>query len=374
MNSTTSPLRIGIIGAGRIVERAHLPVLEKLPNIAVAGLFDPDLERAQVVADQFHIPHVCRTLDELFGLGLDIALVACPNAQHASVSVAALEAKLHVLCEKPMALNSAEAQAMSLTAERTGRELMIAFANRFRPEIVALQQMIQAGVLGEVTAIRCGWLRRKGVPGVGTWFTRRELAGGGVLTDLGSHLIDLALWLSGQPTVLTTTGVFDRTLERSAAGQASWYLPGGAPAETVWDVEVSATGFIVCHGPLTIFVEVSWDCGVPYDQTYLYVRGKQGLARIKTLFGFSPSGYRPEYPLRVWQDDHPVAVSATSATDLLQPYHDQWKFFIDSLRTGRSLRSELQDSVATVQVIEGLYRSEEGSGRGTEDGRRTKDE
>ena len=373
MNSTTSPLRIGIIGAGRIVERAHLPVLAKLPEVVVAALFDSDLERAQVVADQFHIPHVCRALDELFGLGLDIALVACPNAQHASVSMAALEAQLHVLCEKPMALNSAEAQAMSLTAERTGRELMIAFANRFRPEIVALQQMIQAGVLGEVTAIRCGWLRRKGVPGVGTWFTRRELAGGGVLTDLGSHLIDLALWLSGRPTVLSTTGVFDRTLE--STGQASWYLPGGAPRETAWDVEVSATGFIVCQGqgPRTIFVEVSWDCGVPYDQTYLYVRGKQGLARIKTLFGFSPSGYRPEYPLRVWQADHPVAVSATSATDLLQPYQDQWKFFIDSLRTGRSLRSELQDSVATVQVIEGLYRSGDG-GRWTDEGRMTNDE
>jgi predicted dehydrogenase len=354
MADKNSLLRIGLIGAGRIVERAHLPVLAKLPEVVLAGLFDPDLERAQVVANQFHIPHVCRTLEELFGLGLDVALVACPNAQHASVSMAALEAHLHVLCEKPMALNSTEAQAMSLTAERTGRELMIAFANRFRPEIVVLQQMIQAGVLGEVTAIRCGWLRRKGVPGVGTWFTRRELAGGGVLTDLGSHLIDLALWLSGRPTVLTTIGVFDRTLE--STGQASWYLPG-APVETSWDVEVSATGFIVCHGPLTIFVEVSWDCGVPYDQTYLYVRGKQGLARIKTLFGFSPSGYRPEYPLRVWQDDHPVAVSATSATDLLQPYQAQWKFFIDSLRTGRSLRSELQDSVATVQVIEALYRS-----------------
>jgi len=217
--------------------------------------------------------------------------------------------------------------------------------------------MIQAGVLGEVTAIRCGWLRRKGVPGVGTWFTRRELAGGGVLTDLGSHLIDLALWLSGRPTVLSTTGVLDRRLE--STGQTSWYLPGEAPAETTWDVEVSATGFIVCQGPLTIFVEVSWDCGVPYDQTYLYVRGRQGLARLKTLFGFSPSGYRPEYPLRVWQADHPVAVTATSAKDLLQPYQAQWKFFIDSLRSGRSLRPELQDSVATVQVVEAMYRSAE---------------
>src|SRR5215831_1581129 len=111
MNSPTSTLRIGLLGAGRIVERAHLPVLANLPEIVVAGLFDPAVERAQAIADQFHIPQVCRTLDELFGLGLDAVLVACPNAQHASMSIAALEANLHVLCEKPMALNSAEAQA-----------------------------------------------------------------------------------------------------------------------------------------------------------------------------------------------------------------------------------------------------------------------
>jgi len=359
MNNNTGlpPLRLGIIGAGRIVERAHLPVLERLPDIAVIGLFDPDNDRARATAERFHIPHVCRTLEELFSLGLDAALVACPNAQHASVSIAALDAHLHVLCEKPMALNSAEAQAMVQAAERAGRELMIAFANRFRPEVVALQQMIQAGELGEIKAIRCGWLRRKGVPVVGTWFTRRALAGGGVLTDLGSHLIDLALWLSGRPEVLTTTCVVDRTLE--APGQASWYLPGGAPTETMWDVEVSATGFIVCRGPLNIFVEVSWDCAVPYDQTYLHVRGAQGLARLETLFGFSPSGHRPEHPLSVWRDDQPVAVDVTSATDLLQPYEAQWKFFVDSLRSGRSLRPELQDSLATVRVIEALYRASE---------------
>src|SRR4029077_19021765 len=143
MNNNTGlpPLRLGIIGAGRIVERAHLPVLERLPDIAVIGLFDPDNDRARATAERFHIPHVCRTLEELFSLGLDAALVACPNAQHASVSIAALDAHLHVLCEKPMALNSGEAQAMVQAAERAGRELMIAFANRFRPEVVALQQM-----------------------------------------------------------------------------------------------------------------------------------------------------------------------------------------------------------------------------------------
>src|ERR1041384_292322 len=101
MNNKISPLRLGIIGAGRIVERAHLPVLAKLPEVVVAGLFDPDQERARATADQFHIPQACRTLEALFGLGLDAVLVACPNAQHASMSIAALEANLHVLCEKP---------------------------------------------------------------------------------------------------------------------------------------------------------------------------------------------------------------------------------------------------------------------------------
>jgi predicted dehydrogenase len=353
---TPSPWRVGLVGAGRIVERAHLPLLCEMPGVQVAGVFDPDRDRASALAGRFGVPKVCASLNELFDVGLDIALVACPNHLHASTSIAALEANLHVLCEKPMALSLVEAGAMVAAAESAGRELMIAFANRFRPEVVALRRAVQEQQLGQIKSIRCGWLRRQGIPGAGTWFTRQASAGGGVLTDLGSHMLDLALWLGGHPRLLGASCALDGRLNPQA--QASWYA-STTQEGAVCDVEISASGFLVCEGPLDIFVEVSWDSAVPYDQTYLHVIGAQGMARLETLFGFSPLGHRPAHPLRLWREGQPVTHPAAAAADLLQPYRDQWRFFLDHLRTPGRLRELLPDNLAAVRAIEMLYRSAE---------------
>lgn len=351
------PLRIGLIGAGRIVERAHLPLLSSMSEVCVAGLYDANPARALEMTQRFGLPDTCRSVDELFSLDLDAALVACPNHLHAEMSIAALEANLHVLCEKPMATTLAHGRAMCQTAERMGRELMIACANRFRPEVVALRRVIQEGQLGAIKAIRCGWLRRNGVPGAGTWFTSRAEAGGGALTDLGSHLIDLALWLGGRRQLLAAGCVVERAIDPAA--QASWYSPTSATTEARCDVEVGADGFVVFDGPLDVFIEVSWASAVPYDQTYLHVIGNRGIAKLETLFGFSPLGHRPKYPLRIWVDGQLLNHQVASAPDVLQPYRAQLEFFIDSVRNGRSLRPGLHDGLATVQVTEAMYTSAE---------------
>lgn len=347
------PWRIGVIGVGRIVERAHIPILAQMPDVQITGLFDPDHNRATAIAQQQGIPRVCRSLEELLDLQLDIALVACPNFAHASASIAALEADIHVVCEKPMARTSAEARAMVEAAERAGRELLIAFPNRFRPEVLALQQAIQAERLGTINAIRAGWLRQQGVPGVGTWFTRREMAGGGALVDLGSHLIDLALWLSGQHKLLSACCLTEHA--GSIPDQASWYQPDLTPSEAACDVEIRASGFAVLAGPVSLFVEAGWACAVPHDRTYLHVIGTHGSAQIETLFGFSPFGVRPQHPLQLWTSGEAQPTHVTGATDLLQPYRDQWDWFLQSLRNGRSLRHLLQENIATVQIIEAMY-------------------
>jgi len=322
--------------------------------VALAAVYDPDGERAAELAARFEIPQVCDSVDALLSQRLDIVLVACPNHLHASMTVAALEAGAHVLCEKPMALNTAEAETMLAAMERTGRSLMIGFTNRFRPEVVALQQAVAQGRLGEITAIRCGWLRRAGVPGLGTWFTSTSRAGGGVLTDLGSHMLDLGLWLGDKHDLLTTCCVVDHAIRGGA--QASWYT-ADSQSGGERNVEVSAAGMAVLAGPLNLFVEVSWDCAVPHDQTYLQLIGERGSARLETVFGFSPSGHRPAHPLTIWQSDQQAPELVAGADDLLQPYRDQWRFFVDTVRSGGDLRPWLRASRTTVQVIEAMYAS-----------------
>ena len=242
-------------------------------------------------------------------------------------------------------------------ARRAGRELMVGCTNRFRPEVIALQRIIREGQLGRITSIRCGWLRRNGIPGLGTWFTRRTTAGGGVLIDLGTHLIDLAIWLGGLQRLLKVDCVFDRTV--SSQAQAEWYLPGGPTVKTDCDVEISATGSALFEGPVELEIEVSWASDVPDDQTFLHFGGTRGTARLDTLFGLSPSGHRPRHPLRICVDNRPVTSEVTSATDVLQPYKAQWEFFLESIRRGQTLSTELSVNLATVQMIEAMYRKME---------------
>lgn len=355
--SIRPPLRVGVVGAGRIVERAHLPLLVEHPQLRLVGIFDPSLERAALLARQHGIARVCGSLEELLGLSLDITLVACPNYLHAPVSIAALEAGSHVLCEKPMATSAADAEAMDAAQRRTGRTLMIAFPNRFRPEVTALHQAIAAGELGLIRDIRCGWLRRDGIPGANTWFTNRALSGGGALTDLGAHLLDLSLWLAGPRQLRTVACALDNSLDQQA--QASWYSApssGETQALQSYDVEVGGSALASFEGPLNLLLEVSWACSTPADRTYLEIRGTEGSARLETLFGFSPHGQRPDLPLQIWSGGAPPRL-VPGSNDLLQPYRAQLAFFIDSLHTNRSLVDWGCAGLQTARLIEAMYKA-----------------
>lgn len=346
--------RIGVLGAGRIVERMHLPILSKMPNADVVGVFDPDTGRAAKLAHQFGIPHIAHKLEDLFHLSLDCLLVACPNAQHAEMSIAALEAGMHVICEKPMATTFDDAQKMVATAEITGRELVIAFNNRFRPDVLALQRVIQRGDIGKVVEIHCEWLRRSGIPG--SWFMNHNQSGGGVLTDLGSHVINTALLLSGQQQLLTTCGVIDYTLpvEHHAA---AWYLPDVPVPMQKYNVEISAKAAALFSSSFRLSVAVSWACDISADQTTLHVIGTQGIAVLNTLFGFSPNGVRPASPLTIYAHGEVTSPVIERADDISISYENQWKAFIEGLGQKHSLRSHLNESLLTVQIIEEIYRS-----------------
>lgn len=364
-NRTNHPaMRLGLIGAGRIVERVHLPLLREFPDVELAGLYDPDFARAQELAQRFGVERVCRNVDELWDLNLGATLVACPNHLHAELSIAALQAGSHVMCEKPMATSVDEAEAMLLAAHESGRELMVAFTNRFRPEVIALHDAISKGRLGDITAIRCGWLRNNGVPGATSWFTKRERSGGGVLIDLGSHLLDLVIWLTERRRLLDVGCVLDRTVEPQE--QADWYSTSQAGSAGGCDVEAGATAFAVFEGPIDVSLEVSWAGSREQDQTYLHVIGKNGEARLQTLFGLSPNGERPAHPLQISLYNESAPQQIPGASDLLQPYRKQWEYFFDCLKSKRSLRSSLDDGLAVTQLIAAMYKAADELDRGAD--------
>ena len=207
-------LRAGIIGVGGMGV-CHLKGYLEHPDVDVAAVADIREERQAMLAKDFPAFHGSFYTDwreMLRKEKFDIVSVVVPNRLHREMTVAALEAGANVLCEKPMAMSTAEAQEMLETAKRCGRKLGIDFSYRFNPQSRAMKALVDTGALGDIYYARTVWLRRRGIPGLAaanfntgscatdrSWFYHKTESGGGPLIDLGVHRLDLALWLMGYP-------------------------------------------------------------------------------------------------------------------------------------------------------------------------------
>jgi predicted dehydrogenase len=247
-------VKIGIIGAGMIAHRSHAEAFQQVPEAEVVAVADVDAERAREFAAKYEIPQVFSSYEELLArAGVDAVSVALPVFLHAPATIAALEAGKHVLCEKPMARTSAEAQAMVDAAGRTGRKLAVYWRNRFGARAIKAKQMIDAGDLGRIYYVRTIGLRWRGRPGFdtrmtrfGKWFGSKEHAGGGPLMDIGGYNLDLVLGLLGFPKVLSASAATWRAIDRERADQEGH------------DVEDLAVGLIRLEGGGVISIESSF--------------------------------------------------------------------------------------------------------------------
>ncbi len=244
---TMKKLRVGVIGLG--MGKAHIKGYQKHAMAEVVAVADLDRKRLDAAKLEFAIPSVYTSADEMLAKeSLDVVSVATPNTFHKPLTLAALKAGAHVLCEKPMAMDAGEARDMRAAAEAAGRRLMINFSFRFTPQSWALKREVDGGLLGDVYFAQTRWLRRRGMPGFGGWFGQKALAGGGPLIDLGVHRIDLALWLMGYPE---PDWVMGATYNHIAAARAK--AEGKA-----FDVEDFATALIRFKNGATLDVQASW--------------------------------------------------------------------------------------------------------------------
>ncbi|GHV44953.1 Gfo/Idh/MocA family oxidoreductase [Clostridia bacterium] len=249
-------LKVGIVGCGGIAKQKHLPSLSKIKEVSLAAFCDIIPERAETNAKEYGIEgaKVYTDYKEMLAKEKpDVVHVLTPNKSHAEITVAALEAGAHVMCEKPMAKTYADAQAMLEAQKRTGKKLTIGYQNRFNPESQYIKSAVTRGDLGEVYFAKAHALRRRAVP---TWgvFLDEEQQGGGPLIDIGTHALDLTLWCMDNYKVKSVKGsVFKKLGDQTETGNAwgDW-----DPKE--YTVEDSAFGFITMESGATIFLEASW--------------------------------------------------------------------------------------------------------------------
>ncbi len=205
-------LKVGIIGAGGIARGRHIPCFQRNEKAALVAIADVAEGAAERVAREFGIPAFYTSYQDMIDKeGLDAVVICTPNKFHAPVTIDALGRGLHVLCEKPMALNAEEGRSMLQAAQESGKILSIAFHYRHKPNARAAKQIIEDGELGDIYMVRVQALRRRGIPSWGT-FTNKEIQGGGAMVDFGVHLLDLALWLMGSPRVQEVTAVTSQRL------------------------------------------------------------------------------------------------------------------------------------------------------------------
>jgi predicted dehydrogenase len=325
------PLRVGIIGGGAIVQVAHLPVLKKLKSVEVLAICDTDLPKARALAARFGIRDAFDDIEELLRCEeLDALVVCTPNHLHESHILAALSADLHVLVEKPLSSNAASAQKIARAAERRDRAVLVGMNHRYRPDVQIVRSFVQSGELGVVDSVRGSWHVFRASRAQLGWRQRRELSGGGVMLDLGLSVIDLALWLAGNP--------------KPARVSASLNVPAKAA------VEESGSALVVCENGASIFVDVTWRHIGEGERFGVGIRGSKGTAAIN--------------PLTVWKDLNgvPSNVSPTASVGrenaFTASYRAEWAHFL-AVVAGEAKAPSLQEHVTLHRVIDAIYRSAE---------------
>ena len=249
-------LHIGIIGCGGIANGKHMPSLKKIDTVEMVAFCDIVRERAEKAAKEYGTPdaRVYTDYKELLKEDdIDVVHVLTPNKQHSFITVDALEAGKHVMCEKPMAINSAEAKKMLDAAKRTGKKLTIGYQSRFRQDSMYLKKVCENGELGDIYYARAQAIRRRAVP---TWgvFLDAENQGGGPLIDIGTHALDLTLWEMNNYEPAMVTGSTFRKLADHENSANAW----GPWDPKKFTVEDSAFGFIVMKNGATVSLESSW--------------------------------------------------------------------------------------------------------------------
>lgn len=253
-------LKIGIIGCGGIANGKHMPALKKISEVEMVAFCDIIEERAVNAAEDFGAKNSKVYTDYkklLEDKSIDIVHVCTPNRSHGFISVDAMNAGKHVMCEKPMAKTYADAKLMYDTSVKTGKKLTIGYQNRQCADNLYVKAVCESGELGEIYFSNAFAIRRRAVPTWGVFLNEYE-QGGGPLIDIGTHALDLTLWMMDNYKPKMVVGNTFKKLGKQKNTANSW---GDWDSEK-FTVEDSAFGYIVMENNAVINLQTSWALNV----------------------------------------------------------------------------------------------------------------
>ncbi|MFJ5309706.1 Gfo/Idh/MocA family protein [Streptomyces sp. NPDC088350] len=351
------PVRTAVVGLGWAARSIWLPRLRRNPAFALTAAVDPDERGRAAVAEEAGadpLP-VLATVHDLDPSEVDLAVVAVPNHLHCAVATELLAKGISVFLEKPVCLTSQEAERLA-AAERSGGAVLLAgSAARHRADVHGLYRL--ATRLGRIRHVELAWVRARGVPDRGGWFTQRSLAGGGALVDLGWHLFDIAVPLLGTAAFRHAVGTVSADFITQRSSRATWrgndddvgVGRGGS------DVEDTARGFLVTEDGRSVVLHASWASHEALDTTRITVDGSAGSATLRCTFGFSPNRLEESTLTRtVDGTTWPVAVP----TERIGVEYDRQLGTLPALLRDPAARGRVIEEVRrTIGAIERVYAS-----------------
>ncbi len=344
-------LKVGLIGLGGIMGYAHMPRYRGANDVEIVAICDILPEKIAAFRRNFGMNDVPAFTDykELLEVeGLDYVDICTPNYLHSIIAVDALNKGINVFCEKPDAVSVEEALRMKEAADKSGKKLMVMRNNRYLNTMRYLKKFIEEGKMGEIYCGRCGWQRRRGIPGKGGWFTTKAQSGGGPLIDLGVHMIDLAIWLMGNPKPVAVSGCTYTKFADSDISDSVNSSFGDKKAGGTFDVEDLAMGFIKFDNGACLQIEFSWASNVEKEQGILELRGDKAGAELKNK------------ELRIYTEDNGTLVDLYPKVVDGNPIHgDNLRHFADVLLNGAEPDFTPEQGVDMIKILTAMYKSAE---------------
>lgn len=349
-------LKIGILGCGWIAEHAHIPVLLRIHGVETIALYDQNETRVRSLALKYGITETYSEFEKFLECGVDAVVIATPNYTHAPYSKVLLEHNINVMCEKPIALNEKDIKEVLELASKKKLVFFPAMVNRYRKDIQCINKFLKEEKIGNVKEIEAGWIRNNGIPRPGTWFTNKDLSGGGVLIDLGSHILDICFMFLGDKQLMKYESELSMCDDINTVEEASaeWFHKERETQYKI-DVEDNAKAKILFMDNTKMNIDLSWRSYVKADYTYFFIEGEEGRIDLKTLFGFSTS--------RLWEKDtlvlekngkkEQIYLGGYNTTrDAFEVMH---RDFINKIMSKRCDNMDTYSAFNVVSIIEKLY-------------------
>ncbi|WP_317368338.1 Gfo/Idh/MocA family oxidoreductase [uncultured Tyzzerella sp.] len=348
-------VKVGIIGCGGIANGKHMPSLKKLKNVELVAFCDIILEKAEKAAKEYGVEgaKVYTDYKELLkDEQIEIVHVCTPNRSHSFITIDSLESGKHVMCEKPMAKTTKEAMEMIEAAKRTGKKLTIGYQNRYRDDSTYLKRACENDELGEIYYAKAHAIRRRAVP---TWgvFLNEEEQGGGPLIDIGTHALDLTLWMMNNYKPKMVVGSVYKKLGNQTETANTW----GDWNPEEYTVEDSAFGFIIMEDGATIVLESSWALNsLDVNEAKTSLCGTKAGADMKDGLRINGVKYNKQYVEKPDLTAGGVAffdgVAETEADK-------EARLWIDAIINDKEVIVKPEEAMVVTQILEAIYKSAE---------------